>query len=321
MGKAPCCEKHGVKRGAWTPEEDQTLVDYIKEHGHGSWRTLPKHAGLLRCGKSCRLRWINYLRPGIKRGPFTSEEESTIVQLHGMLGNRWAAIASQLPGRTDNEIKNYWNTHLKKRLLRSCHSLREKHSCLVLDQTVVKSESPSTRHMVQWESVRVEAEARLSMESSLLNSWPKSSTCPDHFLHLWHSEVGNSFRMVKGKEGVVVSQSPVSHPSSSSKLESCSDVSLQVKNNGTSSLNPCIEDVNMVHEQISSYKPKLDDTAGSDSGNYEFLDTSDSALKHLLHMSDGDVGFLGQNDNFLNLLDATCDQDSFFHISAEKGNL
>jgi len=47
MGKAPCCEKHGVKRGAWTPEEDQALVDYIKEHGHGSWRTLPKHAGPL----------------------------------------------------------------------------------------------------------------------------------------------------------------------------------------------------------------------------------------------------------------------------------
>ena len=64
----------------------------------------------------------------------------------------------------------------------------------------------------------------------------------------------------------------------------------------------------MVHEQTSSYKPKLDDdTAGSDSGNYEFLDTSDSTLKHLLHMPDSDMGFLGQNDHFQNLLDGTCD--------------
>ncbi|KAK7391387.1 hypothetical protein VNO78_19803 [Psophocarpus tetragonolobus] len=307
MGKAPCCEKHGVRRGAWTPEEDQALVDYIKKNGHGSWRTLPKHAGLLRCGKSCRLRWINYLRPGIKRGPFTSEEERTIVQLHGMLGNRWAAIASQLPGRTDNEIKNYWNTHLKKRLLRSCPSLRAKQPLVIPDRTIVKSECPSTRHMVQWESVRVEAEARLSMESSMLNSWPTSKTCPDRFLQLWHSEVGKSFRMIKGKEELVC-QSFVSQPSSSSKLESCSDVSLQVKNTGTSSSNPNLEDMNMVHEQTSSYKPKLDDdTAGSDSGNYEFLDTSDSALKHLLHMPDSDIGFLGQNDNFLNLLDGTSD--------------
>ncbi|XP_020209252.1 transcription factor MYB41 [Cajanus cajan] len=307
MGKAPCCEKHGVRRGAWTPEEDQALVHYINKHGHGSWRTLPKHAGLLRCGKSCRLRWINYLRPGIKRGPFTNEEESTIVQLHGMLGNRWAAIASQLPGRTDNEIKNYWNTHLKKRLVGPSHSLRAKQPCVIPDLTIIKSESPSTRHMVQWESVRVEAEARLSMESLLINSWPTTKTCSDHFLQLWHSEVGQSFRMLKGKEGVLC-QSCVSQPSSSSKLESCSDESLQVKNTGTSSCNPNLEDVNIIHEQTSSYKPKLDDdTAGSESGNYEFLDISDSSLKHLLDMHDSDIGFLGQNGNFLNLLDGTYD--------------
>ncbi|XP_027364715.1 transcription factor MYB41-like [Abrus precatorius] len=309
MGKAPCCEKHGVRRGAWTPEEDEALVEYIKKHGHGSWRTLPKHAGLLRCGKSCRLRWINYLRPGIKRGPFTNEEENTIIQLHGMLGNRWAAIASQLPGRTDNEIKNYWNTHLKKRILRSCHSQRAKQPCILPDQRIAKSESPSTRHMVQWESARVEAEARLSMESSLLNSWSMNNACPDYFLQLWHSEVGQSFRMIKGKEGIVC-QSPFSQPSSSSKLESCSDVSLQVKNTGNScyTYNPMLEDVNMIQEHTSSYKPKLeDDTGGSESGNFEFLDTSDSALKHLLDMPDTDIGFLEHNDNFLNLLDGTCD--------------
>ncbi|CAA3005870.1 transcription factor MYB102-like [Olea europaea subsp. europaea] len=118
MGRAPCCDKNGLKKGPWTPEEDQKLIDYIQKHGYGNWRALPKNAGLQRCGKSCRLRWTNYLRPDIKRGRFSFEEEETIIQLHSILGNKWSAIAARLPGRTDNEIKNYWNTHIRKRLLR-----------------------------------------------------------------------------------------------------------------------------------------------------------------------------------------------------------
>ncbi|NP_001170417.1 Transcription factor MYB93 [Zea mays] len=92
-------------------------MEYIQKNGHGSWRALPRLAGLNRCGKSCRLRWTNYLRPDIKRGKFTQEEEQTILQLHSVLGNKWSAIAKHLPGRTDNEIKNFWNTHLKKKLI------------------------------------------------------------------------------------------------------------------------------------------------------------------------------------------------------------
>ncbi|XP_060188490.1 transcription factor MYB41-like [Lycium barbarum] len=119
MGRSPCCDKNGLKKGPWTPEEDNKLIQYIELHGPGNWRTLPKNAGLQRCGKSCRLRWTNYLRPDIKRGRFSFEEEESIIQLHSVLGNKWSAIAARLPGRTDNEIKNYWNTHIRKRLLRN----------------------------------------------------------------------------------------------------------------------------------------------------------------------------------------------------------
>lgn len=118
MGRPPCCDKIGVKKGPWTPEEDIILVSYIQEHGPGNWRSVPANTGLSRCSKSCRLRWTNYLRPGIKRGSFTDQEEKLIIHLQALLGNRWAAIASYLPERTDNDIKNYWNTHLKKKLIR-----------------------------------------------------------------------------------------------------------------------------------------------------------------------------------------------------------
>ncbi|KAJ4954116.1 hypothetical protein NE237_030948 [Protea cynaroides] len=116
MGRAPCCSKLGLHRGPWSSMEDTLLTKYIQAHGEGNWRSLPKKAGLLRCGKSCRLRWLNYLRPDIKRGNIGPDEEDLIIKLHSLLGNRWSLIAGRLPGRTDNEIKNYWNTHLSKRL-------------------------------------------------------------------------------------------------------------------------------------------------------------------------------------------------------------
>ncbi|KAI3681737.1 hypothetical protein L6452_36541 [Arctium lappa] len=218
MVRAPCCEKTGLKRGPWAQEEDDLLIDYINKNGHGSWRSLPKLAGLLRCGKSCRLRWTNYLRPDIKRGPFSDEEEKLVIQLHAILGNRWAAIAAQLPGRTDNEIKNLWNTHLKKRLV-SMGIDPQTHEPSFSDGPLKRPPTlPSTRHMAQWESARMEAEARLSMESSasvsvLLPSPKKrtTTTTTDYFLRIWHSEVGESFQKLnKGKIGCF---SPASQPS------------------------------------------------------------------------------------------------------------
>ncbi|CAI0403384.1 unnamed protein product [Linum tenue] len=106
------------KKGLWSPEEDQRLRSYIVKHGHGCWSTVPINAGLQRNGKSCRLRWINYLRPGLKRGLFSSHEEDTILALHRHLGNKWSQISQHLPGRTDNEIKNHWHSYLKKKVLK-----------------------------------------------------------------------------------------------------------------------------------------------------------------------------------------------------------
>ncbi|KAG6579433.1 protein ODORANT1-like [Cucurbita moschata] len=118
MGRQPCCDKLGVKKGPWTAEEDKKLINFILTNGQCCWRAVPKLAGLRRCGKSCRLRWTNYLRPDLKRGLLTEAEEQLVIDLHARLGNRWSKIAARLPGRTDNEIKNHWNTHIKKKLIK-----------------------------------------------------------------------------------------------------------------------------------------------------------------------------------------------------------
>ncbi|XP_066400448.1 myb-related protein Hv33-like [Miscanthus floridulus] len=116
MAKRTSGPKKKLRRGLWSPEEDDKLINHIAKYGHGCWSSVPKLAGLGRCGKSCRLRWINYLRPDLKRGAFSQEEEDLIIHLHSMMGNKWSQIAAQLPGRTDNEVKNFWNSYIKKKL-------------------------------------------------------------------------------------------------------------------------------------------------------------------------------------------------------------
>ncbi|XP_027909829.1 transcription factor MYB15-like [Vigna unguiculata] len=115
MVRTPSYEKSGLRKGTWTPEEDTKLLSYVTRYGCCNWRQLPKFAGLARSGKSCRSRWMNYLRPNLKRGNFTPKEEECIIRMHKKLGNRWSAIAAELLGRADSEVKNHWHASLKKR--------------------------------------------------------------------------------------------------------------------------------------------------------------------------------------------------------------
>lgn len=114
VGYQSCEEDVDVKKGPWTVEEDRRLVSYINIHGEGRWNTAARCSGLKRTGKSCRLRWLNYLRPDVRRGNMSLQEQLMILELHSRWGNRWSKIAQELPGRTDNEIKNYWRTRVQK---------------------------------------------------------------------------------------------------------------------------------------------------------------------------------------------------------------
>ncbi|KAK3043045.1 hypothetical protein RJ639_002613 [Escallonia herrerae] len=103
MAYQEATQEKNLRKGPWLEQEDEQLTATCI------------HAGLRRSGKSCRLRWMNYLRPNLKHGLISEEEERIILQLHEQWGNKWSKIAQRLPGRTDNEIKNYWRSHLRKK--------------------------------------------------------------------------------------------------------------------------------------------------------------------------------------------------------------
>ncbi|KAG6432075.1 hypothetical protein SASPL_103648 [Salvia splendens] len=164
MVKAAYVDKDGLKKGAWSEEEDNKLRSYIVRYGHWNWRLLPKFAGLQRCGKSCRLRWMNYLKPGVKRGEFDEEERDLIAKLHQELGNKWSGIAAKLPGRTDNDVKNYWMTHLQKREKSNKYAAEEEKT----SNNRRKTEKSSARSELT--SVDPKSSSRKSEKSKVSNS-------------------------------------------------------------------------------------------------------------------------------------------------------
>ncbi|XP_076889082.1 transcription factor MYB72-like [Bidens hawaiensis] len=173
MVKTPSFDKNGLKKGAWSEDEDDKLRAYIQRYGHWNWRLLPKFAGLSRSGKSCRLRWVNYLRPDIKHGNFTKEEEDLIVELHKKLGNKWSEMAAYLPGRSDNEIKNRWHTHIKKRASKDQDVLESEHV-----QTIEPDQVNTKENHVQYSDLEFQQDLELLLaESPLSSSSTNLSSC------------------------------------------------------------------------------------------------------------------------------------------------
>ncbi|KAL6585196.1 hypothetical protein OROMI_004485 [Orobanche minor] len=146
-GSSKAKPKKELNRGAWAAEEDRKLAEAVGIYGAKQWTTIVAKAELNRCGKSCRLRWMNYLRPNIKRGTMSDQEEDLIIRLHKLLGNRWSLIAGRLPGRTDNEIKNYWNCHLSKKkydpgaLVAGISTVEQKGSTSEQKQSILETKS------------------------------------------------------------------------------------------------------------------------------------------------------------------------------------
>ncbi|KAJ4712710.1 MYB transcription factor [Melia azedarach] len=167
-----------INRGAWTPEEDRRLAECIEVHGAKRWNTIAIKSGLNRCGKSCRLRWLNYLRPNIKRGNISDEEEDLILRLHKLLGNRWSLIAGRLPGRTDNEIKNYWNSHLGKK-----RNQKEKIPQPVIAQETIPEKTSDVTHMKE-QVVKDFENSELNFDFSTEESYGLNLDWADKFLQL-----------------------------------------------------------------------------------------------------------------------------------------
>ncbi|KAK4602915.1 hypothetical protein RGQ29_011770 [Quercus rubra] len=159
--------KQGWTKGPWTPEEDRLLSEYVKLHGGGRWSSVSNSTGLNRSGKSCRLRWVNYLRPGLKKGQLTPLEEGIVVEMHALWGNRWSTIARYLPGRTDNEIKNYWRTHFKKKGKSSKKQDVEKAQTLKQKQPPKKQEQEPQEDSMKRETISDEDTSDEQMSSEV----------------------------------------------------------------------------------------------------------------------------------------------------------
>eukprot|EP00249_Psilotum_nudum_P004547 c18062_g1_i1 orf=877-2436(+) len=181
-----------LRKGLWSPDEDEKLAKYLMKNGMKSWSSVPQLAGLQRCGKSCRLRWINYLRPDLRRGSFSTKEENLMIELHAAFGNRWSQIAMRLPGRTDNDVKNFWNTHIKKKLLKTKIKLPLSHTSPGRSLKLSEKEIPDVQF--NYPSTDIPGKANTSSYQRETNSFYQRSNVEGESTWSWEPKEPSSSR-------------------------------------------------------------------------------------------------------------------------------
>ncbi|XP_073152639.1 uncharacterized protein [Henckelia pumila] len=244
MGRSPCCEKEGLRRGRWTAEEDEKLKNYVLANGEGMWKSLPKNAGLLRCGKSCRLRWVNYLRSNLKRGKFSAQEDEIIINLHASMGNRWSIIAGFLPGRTDNEIKNYWNSHLGRKI----DSYRKPNPNFVPPPAMVAAAKAAAKRVA---AAAGSSFKRTKTRKNHNSSNPKACRIPTPTPILHKEEPCSTISLEenKGENGIHASLTPWEDPLMDSQILSLDDF-LPADDHADGILLPTVEEAVMEKDNI-----------------------------------------------------------------------
>ncbi|XP_042520392.1 transcription factor DUO1 [Macadamia integrifolia] len=159
-----------IRKGPWMAEEDEILKDYVKKYGPRDWSSIRSKGLLPRTGKSCRLRWVNKLKPDLKTGcKFSADEERVVIDLQAKFGNKWARIATYLPGRTDNDVKNFWSTR-QKRLgrIRQASPLPNKSQ-----RKIEKTSVPTEAHILEAPNFSVVSMGDESSSSDRSGSHPK----------------------------------------------------------------------------------------------------------------------------------------------------
>ncbi|CAH9142947.1 unnamed protein product [Cuscuta epithymum] len=142
-----------LKKGPWKAEEDEVLLEHVRQHGPRHWSSIRSKGLLQRTGKSCRLRWVNKLRPNLKTGlKFSADEERIVIDLQGQFGNKWAKIATYLPGRTDNDVKNFWSSR-RKRLARVNSRSSTTTAAAALKEEEEKSRCDEEESCSEWTSI------------------------------------------------------------------------------------------------------------------------------------------------------------------------